>query len=152
MLAKPDGHPAVVLIADDEESICFSLASEVRRLGGVPLVAADGLAALELARACRGAVDLALLDVRMPRLDGLATLDALRSCLPALRCCLMTAWGADGLIGRWPDSVVVLSKPFDLDDVARVLTDLLDHARIENRPSGEPASSERLVAGATPAA
>jgi DNA-binding NtrC family response regulator len=134
MFAPTDRVPPVVLIADDEESICFSLSAEVRRLGGRPLVASDGIAALEQARACGGAIDVAFLDVRMPRLDGPTTLQALRQSLPSVRCCLMTAWGAEHLADRCPPSVVILPKPFDLDEFSRVLEMLLEPIGAGTRP------------------
>jgi CheY-like chemotaxis protein len=66
-----------VLVVDDDPAtrrvVCAVLDLEQYRL----LEAADGLAALELARSKRP--DLVILDLTMPRLDGLRTCRALRS-------------------------------------------------------------------------
>jgi AmiR/NasT family two-component response regulator len=59
-----------VLIADDEHLVATGLAAAVRELGHeVVAVVGDGEAALEAAR--RHKPDLALLDIRMPRMTGI---------------------------------------------------------------------------------
>ncbi len=59
-----------VLIADDDPVIALGLAERVRSLGHEALgPAADGVAAIELARA--DTPDLYLFDIEMPNLDGL---------------------------------------------------------------------------------
>jgi len=119
-------HPPAVLIADDEEAICFSLSRELRRHGIDTYVAADGPTALRLFRSRRGAIDVVFLDVRMPRLDGLATLAAMRQIDPAIRCCFMTAFSAAGLQDEAGcRAVEVLKKPFDLNAFLEVATRLL---------------------------
>ncbi|HTU92650.1 MAG TPA: response regulator [Gemmataceae bacterium] len=119
-------HPPAVLIADDEEAICFSLSRELRRHGIDTYVAADGPTALKLFRSHRGAIDVVFLDVRMPHLDGLATLAAMRRIDPAVRCCFMTAFSAAGLQDETSSPAVeVLKKPFDLDAFLGVATHLL---------------------------
>ncbi len=62
--------PLRILIADDEAIIRLGLKKMLEELGHhVVAAAVDGVAAVELAR--RTQPDLAILDVRMPRLDGL---------------------------------------------------------------------------------
>jgi AmiR/NasT family two-component response regulator len=59
-----------VLIADDEHLVATGLAAAVRELGhDVVAVVGDGEAALEAAR--KNTPDLALLDIRMPRMTGI---------------------------------------------------------------------------------
>jgi DNA-binding response OmpR family regulator/two-component sensor histidine kinase len=70
-------EPQVVLVADDEQDIRALISGHLRRAGHQVLEAADGEQALQVARAERGP-NLALLDLRMPRLDGLGVLRALR--------------------------------------------------------------------------
>jgi CheY-like chemotaxis protein len=125
MSVPSNPRPPGVLIADDEEVICYSLSRELRRRGAAVFVAADGAEALELFRAHAGAIDAVVLDVRMPRLGGPETLRELRRLAPTLRCCLMTAYGL-GADDAMPRDVELLRKPFDLDAFVRVVGRLLE--------------------------
>ena len=71
-------EPQVVLVADDESDIRSLIAGHLARAGHKVLEAADGEQALEAVRG-EEQPSLALLDLRMPRLDGLGVLRALRA-------------------------------------------------------------------------
>ncbi|MBI2392503.1 MAG: diguanylate cyclase [Deltaproteobacteria bacterium] len=58
-----------ILLADDDRLTCDFVAEMLRRAGHDVEIVADGEAAIE--RAGRGGIDLALLDVLMPRINGL---------------------------------------------------------------------------------
>jgi two-component system nitrate/nitrite response regulator NarL len=79
-----------VLVADDHPAMRGALARLVREHDGLELVgeAADGEHAVELIAAL--APDVALLDVRMPKLAGLAILAALRSEASSVRVLLIS--------------------------------------------------------------
>lgn len=129
-MTVPPSRPPGILIADDEEVICFSLSRELRRRGLTVFVVADGVEALAMFRAHVEAIDAVILDVRMPRLGGRETLRSLRRLNPGLRCCLMTAY--DPAPGDDADGTVeVLRKPFDLDAFVRVVAGLT--ARTDSR-------------------
>ena len=70
------GTKPTVLIADDEPAIVRLIRSELELSGYAVLLAADGEAALEVAR--RGAPDVILLDIMMPGRDGFAVCEAIR--------------------------------------------------------------------------
>jgi len=70
-------EPQVVLVADDDHEIRSQIAGHLRRAGHEVLEAADGEQALQAVRGGQ-LPSLALLDLRMPRLDGLGVLRALR--------------------------------------------------------------------------
>lgn len=68
--AAPAPPPALrILLAEDEPVSQLAAAALLRRAGHTVTIAGDGVAALEAAEAATH--DLALLDLRMPRLDGL---------------------------------------------------------------------------------
>ncbi len=66
----PDERVSRVLIADDDQAHAISMAATLAELGHIAVgPVSDGEAAVELAR--KALPDLALLDIRMPRLDGI---------------------------------------------------------------------------------
>jgi two-component system alkaline phosphatase synthesis response regulator PhoP/two-component system response regulator VicR len=69
-------EPATVLVADDEPHLLRLVKFRLEREGYTVLTAADGDAALELARTQRP--DLCVLDVMMPKRSGFEVLRALR--------------------------------------------------------------------------
>jgi CheY-like chemotaxis protein len=115
-----------VLIADDDSLVRTMLRIGLQIYGFRVFVANNGKSALELYRQHREAIDVVLLDVRMPELDGPLTLDALRVINPNVCCCFMS-----GETGKYPYESLeqwkparFFSKPFALPAVARTLMDL----------------------------
>jgi DNA-binding NarL/FixJ family response regulator len=78
-----------VLVADDQDYIRYTLDRTLRGAGFLVWVAAGGREALDLYRAHPGAIDVVVLDVRMPGMDGPQTLAALREVAPRVRCCFL---------------------------------------------------------------
>lgn len=74
-------HPVRILLVDDQELLrgAFQMLLDAQEDLTVVATAADGAAALEALRARPGAVDLVLLDIRMPVLDGLGVLGEARA-------------------------------------------------------------------------
>ncbi|RJL27066.1 response regulator [Bailinhaonella thermotolerans] len=89
-----------VVLADDEAMIRAGVRSILTTDPEIDVVAeaADGREAVELVRAHRP--DLALLDVRMPRLDGLAALAELRAAAPEVAVIMLTTFDEDEYVSR----------------------------------------------------
>jgi two-component system cell cycle sensor histidine kinase/response regulator CckA len=114
-----EGLTGHVLVVDDDEvvrgvvqSILRSLGCQVSSFSGAP-------EALAWVDAHSPHLDLALLDLRMPRMSGWELLQELRKRDPRLRALIMTAW-ADDLVARQVDPAVVLGvlrKPFELEEL-----------------------------------
>jgi len=81
-----------VLIADDEKNIRGSLGVAFRLEGYEVRTAADGQEALEILE--RGGIDLAVVDLQMPRRDGMDLLRALREKKIELPVMILTAHGS----------------------------------------------------------
>jgi DNA-binding NtrC family response regulator len=81
-----------VLIADDEKNIRGSLGVAFRLEGYEVRTAADGQEALEILE--RGGIDLAVVDLQMPRRDGMELLRALREKKIELPVMILTAHGS----------------------------------------------------------
>ena len=68
-----------VLIAEDEAAIRDFIVINLKRGGYEVIEAEDGAMALELYESCGGEIDIALLDVMMPRMDGWQVCREIRS-------------------------------------------------------------------------
>ena len=106
-----------ILIAEDETIIRLDLRELLERAGfEVCAEARDGLEAVELARSERP--DIAVLDVKMPRLDGI---EAARRILEEgpIPIVMLTAYGQEELVSRAVEAGVFgyLVKPFRESDL-----------------------------------
>ncbi|MFD1537343.1 response regulator [Nonomuraea guangzhouensis] len=89
-----------VLLADDEPMVRAGVRSILATDTGIEVVAeaGDGREAVELALAHRP--DVAMLDIRMPRLDGLAAAAELRAVLPDLAVVMLTTFDEREYVAR----------------------------------------------------
>jgi CheY-like chemotaxis protein len=108
-----------VLLVDDEPGVRFAL-SEVLHERGYRVVSVgsgpEALAALD-------GVDVVVTDLSMPGMDGLELVAQIAARAPALPVILLTAHGSDNLvrIASSRGACGCLSKPFDIDEIARVV-------------------------------
>jgi AmiR/NasT family two-component response regulator len=106
-----------ILIAEDETIIRLDLKDLLERSGfEVCAEAKDGIEAVELAR--REQPDLAVLDVKMPRLDGIEAARRILDERP-IPIVMLTAYGQDELVSRAVEAGVFgyLVKPFREQDL-----------------------------------
>lgn len=89
-----------VLIADDEPLMRAGIKAILGTADDIELVAeaGDGREAVQIVRERR--VDVAVLDIRMPRMDGLACARELRTVAPSVRVVMLTTFGEDENIVR----------------------------------------------------
>jgi AmiR/NasT family two-component response regulator len=106
-----------ILVAEDETIIRLDLRALLERAGlEVCAEARDGLEAVELAR--REQPDLAILDVKMPRLDGIEAARRILDERP-IPIVMLTAYGQEELVSRAVEAGVFgyLVKPFREQDL-----------------------------------
>ena len=106
-----------ILVAEDETIIRLDLKDLLERAGfEVCAEARDGEEAVELARTLRP--DLALMDVKMPRLDGIEAARRILEERP-IPIVMLTAYGQDELVSRAVEAGVFgyLVKPFREQDL-----------------------------------
>ncbi|MEU5260894.1 response regulator transcription factor [Amycolatopsis sp. NPDC021455] len=89
-----------VLLADDEHLLRAGIRLVLRHADDIEVVAeaGDGGEAVDLA--CRLALDVALLDIRMPGVDGLTAAEQLARRAPALKVVMLTTFGEPGYVSR----------------------------------------------------
>lgn len=116
--------PSSVLVVDDEKLIRWSLRERLEQAGYKVIVAGSGRETLER---LDDHVAIVLLDVRLPDVDGLDLCDRIRLQSPHCRVIVMTAEWTPELVrrARVHGAFEVLQKPFNLDDMARVVATAL---------------------------
>ncbi|WP_338698999.1 response regulator transcription factor [Streptomyces sp. Q6] len=94
------GRRIRVLLADDEAMVRAGVGAILAAGGDFEIVAeaADGREAVTLARAHRP--DVALLDIRMPRLDGLAAAEEITATVPGTAVAMLTTFSEDAYVAR----------------------------------------------------
>ena len=123
-----------VLIADDEPLMRAGIKAILGTADDIELVAeaGDGREAVQIVRERR--VDVAVLDIRMPRMDGLACARELRTVAPAVRVVMLTTFGEDenivrALSERAPMAIAELG--IAAPNLERIVHDLVDDGLIE---------------------
>jgi two-component system nitrogen regulation response regulator GlnG len=115
-----------ILVVDDEESVRWALTKALERAGYQVDLAADGPSGFAAAE--NPAVDLVLLDVRLPGRDGLAVLRDLRKRRPDLPVIMITAHGTlqVAVEAMKQGAFDYIGKPFDVDEVLLVVQKALE--------------------------
>lgn len=123
---------AVILIAEDETSVREMVALILRSAGHRPILCADGEEAIA-ALTSEPRIDLALLDLRMPRIDGLHVIRAIRAhpLWQGLRVLVMSAYSDEVQAGEVlaAGADAFLPKPFTVSDLTTAITRELDAAQ-----------------------
>jgi CheY-like chemotaxis protein len=120
------GHERV-LVVEDEETVRELAVILLRRLGYDVLVAADGNAALHMAREFDGPIDLLLTDVLMPGMSGPQLAAGITAQRPGLRVLFMSGYAPDAMLrdGILEGEVEVLNKPFSAQRLASRVREVL---------------------------
>ena len=136
------GNGETILIAEDEPALRRLLASALVDLGYEVVITQDGEEAARAFEASAGGVRLAILDVVMPRLGGIQAYARMRTIAPRLKVVFTTGYAPeyaqlDEIVAEGGHAV--LSKPFSLDELGRVIREVLDYTEPSSRRA--PASA-----------
>jgi len=116
--AQPAGEPALtVLLVEDDDVIRTSVAEQLRDLGHAVVATHSGEAALSVLDG--RAIDVLITDVLLPGMSGTELARQVRTVRPAVA--LVIATGAELALDGALDPVMVLRKPFQLEDIQRAV-------------------------------
>ncbi|MCW5891628.1 MAG: sigma-54-dependent Fis family transcriptional regulator [bacterium] len=153
-MSNPEPEPTgTILVADDEDSIRWVLERACAQRGHTVVSVGSGTEALTALRERR--FDVALVDIRMPDLSGLDVLSRAREDGLDTLFIVMTAQNTMGnaIEATKRGAYDYLTKPFDLEQVAALLTRALSLRRLTQdleRLRGELRQRHEMVIGGTP--
>ena len=131
------GHPARVLIVDDEESI-RRLVSKWTDISGYEVKAASSAeAALLMMHAWTA--HIVVCDIRMPRYSGIWLIEHLRALYPSVAIIISTGYGeVDPSLLQRAKVTGYLAKPYDRETLTAALNRALDAASMDEREPSHP--------------
>jgi len=122
------GGAETVLLVEDDESVRNLMERTLKGLGYTVLVARDGEEGVELHRKNSDRIDLAILDLVMPRKGGREACEEMRNVRADLKVFFMSGYTADAVHGSFVLNAGIrfLSKPFGPGELARKVREVLD--------------------------
>jgi PAS domain S-box-containing protein len=117
-----------ILVAEDDDMVRSLTVRVLGKAGYRVLAARDGREALRVFAEHDGEIDLALLDVVMPRLGGWGVFDLARKEHPGARFLFASGYSVDAVYtNRLVDEgLPLIQKPYQADDLLRKVRDVLD--------------------------
>jgi CheY-like chemotaxis protein len=127
-LAPSRRTSASILLVEDNDNLRSLLQRTLEGVGFSVLAASDGAEALRLCQQHDGAIDLAVSDIVMPRLNGLQLSEQIRAARPEMRFLFVT-----GFADEFPElreliksGATILEKPFLPSELLRKVEDTLN--------------------------
>jgi CheY-like chemotaxis protein len=122
------GGTETILVVEDAQDVRALVQRMLQRAGYVVLTAVNGHAAVRVATAHRGRLDLVIADVVMPVKGGPAAARHLRARHPELRLLYMSGYPAVSIVHRGvlDPGVALLEKPFTFAGLLRTVREVLD--------------------------
>jgi CheY-like chemotaxis protein len=117
----------VILLVDDEETIIEVCTMMLQRLGYHVLEATDGQRALDIFEKKKNAIDLVLLDMRMPGMNGATVYNRLIQIQPNVKVILFSGFFENQHIRKIlkNENVDLIQKPVRLKQMSQKLENML---------------------------
>lgn len=124
-----------ILVVDDEQSMRDILSIMLKREGYHVATASDGEEAIRLVN--REIFDLAITDVKMPRLSGLEFLRVIKEVAPQTIVLMITAFAStESAVEAMKEGAYdYLTKPFKVDEVKLIIKNALEKKRLQTENS-----------------
>ena len=131
-----------ILIVDDEANVRVVFSDVLRKENYIVKVAEDGPQAIKAVD--EETFDLALVDLRMPRMDGIEVLENIKKRKPQIPVLIYTGYGSvtTAVEAMRKGAVDYLNKPFSPEDLKSCIRKALE-GRGKHTSTPSPLSSER---------
>jgi len=125
----PRGRQEKIMVVDDEPSVAAYVSKQLERLGYSPVVFTDPHAALTEVISDPQRFQAIVTDLTMPKLSGVELVERCRAAGATMPVTIITGYGTDELQATLQTFTrcKVLSKPFDGDDLARMVHRMLQN-------------------------
>jgi two-component system, cell cycle sensor histidine kinase and response regulator CckA len=124
---KTDLPVRTVLVIDDEETVLNTIKSLIEKLGYRVLGANSAKTAIELAHSYAGAIDLALLDIKLPDMEGGTLFPLIKQARPDMKVIVCSGYSLDTHVKQILKQGAhgFIQKPFSLKAISDKIKDVL---------------------------
>ena len=118
-----------ILLAEDDEMVLKLSNAILTRAGYTVLTAVDGEEAIGVFNAHTDLIDLAILDVVMPKLGGRAVFEQIRAKRPKLRVLFSSGYSMNAIHTNFvlDEGLTLIQKPYQRADLLRKIRETLDN-------------------------
>jgi two-component system, cell cycle sensor histidine kinase and response regulator CckA len=122
-----EGGTETILLAEDDEMVRELTRAFLEQAGYTVFAVGDGEQALRIFEERGGEIDLALLDVVMPKLGGRAVFDRIRKLRPRVRVLFCSGYSMNAIHTNFilDDGLALIRKPYQRDELLRKLREVL---------------------------
>ena len=119
-----------ILVADDEEIMRLSLIDWLSEDGYDVVAVEDGYKAIEKTEQEKW--DLAIIDLKMPKMDGIEVLKKLNQTQPKLPVIMITAYATidSAVMAMKEGAADYIVKPFDPEEISIIVAKIVEHQRL----------------------
>ncbi|MEE8586724.1 MAG: response regulator [Acidobacteriota bacterium] len=134
----PQGGTETILLADDDEGVRSVAKIMLRKVGYTVLTASDGQEALRVFDRHAYQIDLALLDVVMPKLGGKAVAEHILAQRPEIPVIFSSGYGSDAIHANFVvgTSVHLIQKPYSRDELLQKVLEALNAGKENDEGRG----------------
>ncbi len=125
MTTEEETTPRTILLVDDEDSVRAIVVKILRRAKYNVLEAENGDAAVRIADAHQGKIDLVITDMFMPGLRGREVIQRIAPTRPGLRALFMSGYADQDARTGVPEGANFLSKPFSGQELTAAVESVL---------------------------
>ena len=122
------GGTETLLVAEDEDMVRDLLSHILKTAGYTVLTARDGEEALHIFEEHADSIDMAILDVMMPKLGGREVMDRIRAKCPRIKFLFSSGYSENAIHTNFviKEGIHLISKPYHKPDLLRAVRAMLD--------------------------